>query len=92
MDRIDYYKNNVEPMPFPFMPGKVNFNMSLMKPLLTEWSTFVMALEKLIRYGSECDDKECAGCVFIKRLIERLGLDNLPEATQALYRKIFLPN
>ncbi len=90
MDRVDYFKDNVEVM--SVMTGTINFDMSSIKPLLTEWSAPVMALEKIIGYGAACDDKECTGCMFVKKLVERLGLDNLPESTQTLYRKVFLPN
>lgn len=91
MDKIDYSKDNFENI-FCLI-DKADLNMSLLKPALTEWSSTVMALEKLISFSAECADKNCDGCMFIKeKLIERLGLDNLPEGTQTLYKKVFLSN
>lgn len=63
--------------------------MAFVRSVLDEHSTVVIVLNELIQMSK---DKLGNGHDFVRGLVGRVGLSNLPMKTQDLYKKIFLPN
>jgi hypothetical protein len=68
-------------------------HMMHLRSVLMEYSRVkvVPALNELIQM-SDVADKTCSGCEFVKKLIDRIGLDNLPPKTRELYKQVFSLN
>lgn len=68
-----------------------DYHMLQLRSALKEWSPVILTLDELIRM-SDVEDKSCSGCEFVRKLVDRVGLENLPLKTKELYTKVFLPN
>jgi hypothetical protein len=73
----------------PTMPAcAVDELSSNMKNFLEPWSAGGLAINQLIESSKDCE-VDSAEYLFVKNIVLRVGVDNLPEAIVLAYKKIF---
>lgn len=75
--------------------GKIlpEWRMDNLRSVLLEGSVYSLKLKDLIILSESIDDKlTSSGCKFLYDLINRIGLNNLPDSVRTEYLRVFLPN